>query len=78
MKVLIHAAEGGVVGVISLEGESLRAKPEDQRMRTILTEPVRDPETGESVFASRDPKRFLRYLHLTYRSPYLWAGRVEN
>lgn len=67
-------------GTIKLQDDKLVCDPADDLMlQEILTTSARgDKYSPAHISATDDPVKFLDNLHFHYRSPYLFASKVEN
>ncbi len=65
------------------DGKSTTASdPESIRLQELLAEPIliANRATGnlDKVYADKEPERFIRWLHLHYRSAYFSASEAKE
>jgi hypothetical protein len=69
----------GKVGEIHYDGKRITAKPADTPMLVRMAKtPLKLLGEPKPIDPKKEPERFIRSLHLRYRSPYLTALGVTE
>lgn len=71
----ISSGQGRQVGSVTWDGKRLRA--EGDQVEDLIDIPVHHDQ-GTPIPPSKEPERFLKALQYVYRSPYFYAGAMEE
>ncbi len=64
------------LGVVTLDGDTLKISPDDHVMRNILEKPLW--LIDGDLYAKDDPEKFIKSLYLHYKSAYFRATKAED